>query len=104
MHRPTPWNIPSSALWIAFILFSLAVAATVSGEQPARSTPALAAGRYQLIEGAIPEVFDTQTGKGYVWMPKDEKAGADPYIIIRDPVNATGIRAEIRWKTQTVTK
>ena len=54
--------------------------------------------RYQLVtESAIPIIFDTQTGIRFVWMPRDEKAGEDPYLTVQDPVNATGTLRAIRW-------
>lgn len=69
--------------------------------QPAaavESTQPIFSGRYQYFEGtAVPKVFDTQTGKAYVWFPRDEKEDTNPYIIVEDFVLGTVTRVEIKW-------
>ena len=67
---------------------------TVFGQQPATNRPAAAPssgviGRYQHSGEFVDRVFDTQTGRIYVLMPRDDKAGEDAHLIIRDVVNGT---------------
>ena len=81
------------------VLAVLLTASIVVGQQSTRSAAAASAldGRYQLFEGPVTTIFDTQTGKAYKWFPRDEKAGKDPTIFIMDPVNGQGIEVEIKW-------
>lgn len=52
-------------------------------------------GRYQYYEGVVPKVFDSQTGKIYMWFPRDNKTGENPYIFVQDPINGKGVRLQI---------
>ena len=52
-------------------------------------------GRYQYYEGVVPKVFDSQTGKIYMWFPRDSKTGENPYIFVQDPINGKGVRIQI---------
>lgn len=54
-------------------------------------------GRYQYYEGVVPRVFDTRTGKIYLWFPHDKKTGEDPHIAVQDPVNGKGKIIKIDW-------
>jgi hypothetical protein len=81
------------------LVVALLTAAILAGQQSIRSpsaTPATGS-RYQLFDGPVTTVFDTQTGKVYKWLPRDEKAGKDPSIFVMDPVNGQGIEVEIKW-------
>lgn len=61
-------------------------------------------GRYQYYDGAVPKVFDTQTGKTYVWFPRNDKTGEDPYLFVRDPINAKGVHIKIDFIEKTDAK
>lgn len=89
-----------------FAVLLLLFAAFVSGQAATqgRSSEGNSSGRYQLDDGPVTKVFDTHTGKLYVWLPRDEKAGKDPYIFVQDPVNATGTHVEITWNTKLAGK
>jgi hypothetical protein len=79
------------------LLCLIAAVALFAQARPATASPSVVL-RYQLgSSGAVPVVFDTQTGKSFVWMPRDEKTGDDPYLMIRDPVNSIGMSKPIRW-------
>jgi hypothetical protein len=58
-------------------------------------------GRYQYFEGAVPKVFDTQTGRVYLLLPGDEKTQTKPYLFIQDPVAGTGTTVIIKPAYQT---
>ena len=66
-----------------FMLTGLAMLYAQSREQAVTgSVPAVAvSGRYQYFEGSVPKVFDIQTGKVYLWFPRDEKEKKDPYLL-----------------------
>lgn len=53
------------------------------------------AGRYQYYEGAVTKVFDSQTGKIYLWFPRDDKTGKNPHLFVQDPINGKGVRIQI---------
>ena len=61
-------------------------------------------GRYQFYDGAVPKVFDTQTGKSYWWFPRDDKTGENPHLFVQDPVNGKGMRIQIDFTEKTDTK
>ncbi|HEX4966657.1 MAG TPA: hypothetical protein VF173_37955 [Thermoanaerobaculia bacterium] len=79
---------------IALLTVSLVVGQQSTHSAAAPPTPN---GRYQLFEGPVTTIFDTQTGKIYKWFPRDEKAGKDPSIFVMDPVNGQGVEVEIKW-------
>jgi hypothetical protein len=88
------------APWLSsIVLFALLTAAIVSGQTmgQSRTDQTTEKGRYQFIDGAVTKIFDTQTGKMYLWFPRDEKANENPYIFVQDPINGTGTTVEIKW-------
>jgi hypothetical protein len=86
------------------VLALLLLASLVYAQQTSRSAPVPnACGRYQLSAGPVEEVFDTQTGRIYTWMPRDEKADTGPYLMVRDPVNGSSTRVKIKWINWNVT-
>ena len=94
-------------IWVPTLLVTLILcAALVVGQSNSQgqSSAEKAAGRYQLMDGAVTKVFDSHTGKVYLWFPRDEKENTDPYVFVQDPVNATGTRVEIKWSTKTAVK
>ena len=58
-------------------------------------------GRYQFFsDRAVPTVFDTQTGKAYLWFPRNEENDKNPYVFIQDYVNQVGTSVEIKWESK----
>jgi hypothetical protein len=82
----------------------LATLASAQNSTQARASGGNAIGRYQLVDGPVTKVFDTYTGKSYVWFPRDEKEKTDPYLFVQDPVNATGTTVAIRWEMRPAGK
>lgn len=85
------------ALFFLVIFFSIQ-STSVAAEKSVN----ICGGRYQYFEGVAPEVFDSETGKVYVWFPRDEKKGENPYIFVRDAINGKGVRVEIKFIEETV--
>ncbi len=56
--------------------------------------------RYQYFEGVVPKVFDTQTGRVYLWFPRAEREKTEPYLFVQDPVAGTGTKIPIRFGNQ----
>jgi len=73
-----------------------------SSTDTAQSARGSMVGRYQHIEGAVSTIFDTQTGKVYLWFPRNEKENRDPYLFVMDPVSGTGTEVEILWVVDTL--
>jgi hypothetical protein len=79
------------------ILAALLFATLVQGQRPSiTGNPAPPYGRYQLISGPLVEVFDTETGKIYTWMPRDEKEKTEAYVFVKDSVNASVANVPIK--------
>lgn len=57
-------------------------------------------GRYQYFEGVVPKVFDTQTGRVYMWFPRNEKEQKEPELFVQDPVAGTGTTIAIKFINQ----
>lgn len=100
MSQRTIWRI------LTVTIIVILSAALLSGQTAvqSRSSESGALGRYQLEDGPVTKVFDTYTGKLYLWLPRDEKAGKEPYIFVQDPINATGTQVEIKWITKPAGK
>src|SRR5437879_2686758 len=56
-------------------------------------------GRYVYITGPLDKVFDTETGRVFLWMPPD-KMGESPFLIVRDSINATAVEKPIRFTSE----
>jgi|SRR5215210_1475821 len=93
-------------LWIPIVLVILVSCAALLGQSSSQgqSSTEKSAGRYQLQDGPVTKVFDSHTGKIYLWFPRDEKENTDPYVFVQDPVNATGTRVEIKWSSKVAGK
>jgi len=57
-------------------------------------------GRYVYIAGALDKVFDTETGRVFAWMPRDDKTGEDPFLIVRDSINAAAVEKPITFTSE----
>jgi len=87
---------------VAYFLGHANVGPNVRNSYGAGAVEVEQGGRYQLIEGAVVVVFDTQTGIRYAIMPRDKEENTGPYIMEHDPVNARGAQRNITWTAEKI--
>jgi len=99
MSQRVPWILLAAVI---AGLFASLVSGQISPQS--RGPEGNSLGRYQLFDGPVTKVFDTYTGKSYMWFPRDEKEKTDPYLFVQDPINATGTTVAIKWQAKTAVR